>query len=402
MFTMLTRSLVSSFRWFCSVGFGLGILAVGSPSWAQDAQAQQSSRVGGGRSLLNPDISVILDAYAGYYGTRQGDFAATGIAVSGDDPAVEKEGFGIQEVELAVTAPIDPYLEGALFLTIPNLEGIEVEEGYLLTTALPLNLQMKAGLFRSQLGRNNGQHLHVQHFTRRPLMTPLLFGVDGLRAPGLQMSVLLPFPWFAGLYVEALAVGAPEGRPAFTTFGGGGRNTPQNLSYTATLEQFWALSDATTLFLGIDGATGRAAQCPADATMPCESPGRSFLYGGNLYLKWRPTTELGDRMSFQWTTEVFRRSVGGGTPDEGALYSEVILQFARRWYAGGRFDLTGLPEGPNVPRRYGLAGSLTFAPTEFSRFRLYAQELSGSGFPTATLAFLQAEFSMGAHGAHPF
>ena len=398
---MFTRSVSSSLR-YCAVGLGVGILAVSSSVWAQTPDAQQAAAAGGRRGLLNPDVSVILDAYAGYYGVKEGDFAATGVAVSGDDPAPDREGFGIQEVELAITAPIDPYLEGALFLTIPNLEGIEVEEGYLLTTALPLNLQVKAGLFRSQIGRNNGQHLHLQHFTRRPLMTPLLFGVDGLRAPGLQVSVLLPLPWFAGFYVEALGVGAPEDRPAFTTFGGGGRNTPRNLTYAATLEQFWTLSDATTVFLGLDAATGRAAECPADDTMPCGSPGRSFLYGGNLYLKWRPTTALGERMSFQWTTEVFRRSVRGGVADEGALYSEAILQLARRWYVGGRFDLTGLPEGPNVPRRYGYAGSLTFAPTEFSRFRLYAQELVGSGFPTATVAFLQAEFSMGAHGAHPF
>ncbi len=32
-----------------------------------------------------------------------------------------------------------------------------------------------------------------------------------------------------------------------------------------------------------------------------------------------------------------------------------------------------------MPRRYGDAGSLTFAPSEFSRLRLYAQELGGPG-----------------------
>jgi hypothetical protein len=61
-----------------------------------------------------------------------------------------------------------------------------------------------------------------------------------------------------------------------------------------------------------------------------------------------------------------------------------------------------LPSSAAVPRRYGVAASLTFAPSEFSRFRLYAQELMGPGVPRSTVAFLQAEFSMGAHGAHPF
>jgi hypothetical protein len=79
-----------------------------------------------------------------------------------------------------------------------------------------------------------------------------------------------------------------------------------------------------------------------------------------------------------------------------------VLQVARRWYVGARVDVTGLPAGGNIPRRYGYAGSLTFAPSEFSRLRLYAQELMGAGLPSTTVGFLQAEISMGAHGAHPF
>jgi hypothetical protein len=79
-----------------------------------------------------------------------------------------------------------------------------------------------------------------------------------------------------------------------------------------------------------------------------------------------------------------------------------VFQFARRWYVGARFDVTGLPSGAQLPRRYGYAGSLTFAPSEFSRFRLYAQELTGAGAPSTTVGFLQAEISMGAHGAHPY
>ena len=80
-----------------------------------------------------------------------------------------------------------------------------------MTTSLPANLQIKAGTFRSQVGRNNTQHLHEQNFTRRPLMTALLFGVDGFRGPGAQLSVLLPLPWFATLYGEAFSIGRARG-----------------------------------------------------------------------------------------------------------------------------------------------------------------------------------------------
>src|SRR5687768_13000151 len=164
-----------------------------------------------GTGLLNPNISVIVDATYGYYGVHHADFHDVAIPESGDDPSSHRDGFNLQEVEFAFTTAIDPYLEGAVFLTIPNLEGVEVEEAYFTTTALPGSLQLKGGSFRSQLGRNNNQHLHAQNCARRPLMTPLLFGADGFRGPGLQASWLIPkLPWFATLYAEAFSIGAPE------------------------------------------------------------------------------------------------------------------------------------------------------------------------------------------------
>jgi hypothetical protein len=361
-----------------------------------------------GSSLLNPAMSVILDGTFGYYGKSRADFAALRLPLAGDDPAGPspagsaappgREGFGVQEVELAASAAIDPYLEGALFLTVPNLEGLEVEEGYLVTTALPANLQLKAGTFRSQVGRNNTQHLHLQSFTRRPLMTALLFGADGMRGPGAQASVLLPLPWFATFYAEAFSLGAPDDPALVGTFGGGDRATPRNLTYAAVLEQYWDLGENTSLMLGLNFATGKLA----DAAMPTRAAPRTMLYGGDLYFKWKPANVAQTYASFQWTTEFFARTIADGGPTEGAGYTEPVVQLARRWYLGGRGDVTGLPSGANLPRRYGVAGSLTFAPSEFSRFRVFAQELTGAGVPSSTVGFLQAEFSMGAHGAHPF
>ncbi len=371
----------------------------GGGNWA----AQQGARAPGG-SLLNPALSFILDGSFGYYGAHTGDFAALGLPPAGDDPSVSRQGFGVQEIELAAQSAIDPYFEGAIFLTIPNLEGLEVEEAYLVTTSLPFNLQIKAGTFRSKFGRNNGQHLHVQFFTRRPLMTALLFGEDGLRGPGAQASVLLPLPWFATLYVESFSITPPDDLAGVATFGGGVRLTPNNLTYTAELEQFFELAESHSLLVGLNFATGRSVDCPtavACGPAPVEGP-RSFLYGADLYYKWKPANVAQSYASFQWTTEFYARTLADGGPTEGAGYSEAVVQIDRRFFLGGRFDLTGLPSGPDVPRRYGGAGSITFTPSEFSRLRLYVQELGGPGVAATTVGFLQVEYAMGAHGAHPF
>jgi hypothetical protein len=376
---------------------------VAPPVVPAESATQTNFRAPGG-SLMNPALSFILDGAFGYYGVHAGDFARLGLPIAGDDPSDAREGFTVQEIEVAAQAALDPYLEGAIFLTIPNLEGIEVEEGYLVTTSLPANLQIKAGTFRSQFGRNNTQHLHMQNFTRRPLMTALLFGADGLRGPGAQVSLLLPLPWFATFYGEAFSIGAADDTTRLATFGGGARLTPGNLTYTAVLEQFWELGEATSVLLGANFATGRVFDCMG--AVPCDvalaAGPRSYLYGGDLYVKWKPANQARSYWSVQWTTEFFARTITDGGPTEGAGYTEPVVQIARRFYLGGRFDITGMPSGANVPRRYGAAGSLTFAPSEFTRVRLYLQELIGSQVPTTTVGFLQAEYAMGAHGAHPF
>ena len=276
-----------------------------------------------GSSLLNPALSFILDTSFGYYGLHTGQFASLGLPPAGDDPSPVREGFDVQEIEVAASAALDPYFEGAIFLTIPNLDGLEVEEGYLVTTSLPANLQIKAGTFRSQMGRNNSQHLHVQNFTRRPLMTGLLFGSDGLRGPGLQASVLLPLPWFATLYAEAfsLRVDTPDDPTLVTTFGGGPRLTPAYLTYTAVLEQFWAPTESTSILLGANVATGRAFDCPAPcADLLLAAAPRSILYGGDLYVKWKPPNVAQTYGSVQWTTEYFARNIDGAGTQGAGVY----------------------------------------------------------------------------------
>lgn len=135
-----------------------------------------------GSGLMNPDISVIFDGVAGAANRPRASSA-------GDDPdftgpaGKRTGGFAVPEVEVGLQSTVDPYFAANVFLTIPNLQGIEVEEAYAVTTALPAGLQIKAGVFRSAAGRQNEQHLHMQDFTLRPLLNQAYLGVDGLRPP---------------------------------------------------------------------------------------------------------------------------------------------------------------------------------------------------------------------------
>ena len=75
-------------------------------------------------------------------------------------------------------------------------------------------------------------------------------------------------------------------------------------------------------------------------------------------------------------------------------------QLARRWFAGLRFDRSDRAETSLFDT--GQSAVLTFWPSEFSQVRgQYRRTDYGDG-PTANEFRFQFQFSIGAHGAHPF
>src|SRR6266404_5429287 len=324
-----------------------------------------------GAQSLNPDFSVILDGDFGYQRRAP-------QLLSGDDPNLFAEparhalGFTAQEVELAFSAIVDPYFKGEVYLTIPNLEGIEVEEAFATTTSLPWNLQVKAGSFRSAFGRQNGQHLHMQDFTRRPLVNAAFLGADGMRGPGVQVSWLAPLPFFP-------------------------------------VSETWSLTS------GLSFASGKSSGLLLADGTPVGANRDSQLYGADVYLKWKPVNVAQGYQSLAFQAEaIFRHMSGGdGIQDEwdGGAYAQIVAQFARRWFLGIRGDVIGIPSSSVLPRTQRIGGSLTFQGSEFSRVRLYVEaehaDNTSALLPMlnpqwAPAAFLQLEYSIGAHGAHPY
>src|SRR6267143_1702961 len=187
-----------------------------------------------GAQSLNPDLCVILDGVFGYE-RRAPQF------LSGDDPDLGAQG-----------------TSHALGFMVQ-----EVEEAFATTTSLPWSLQLKAGSFRSAFGRQNGQHLHLQDFTRRPLINAAFLGADGMRGPGAQVSWLAPLPFFLTLAAEAFSLRndpADESKvqplpvPSF----GADASTRPTLAVEA--KAFFPLSEAWSLTSGLSFASGRSEE----------------------------------------------------------------------------------------------------------------------------------------------
>ena len=344
---------------------------------------------------LNPDMSVSVDTTVGYSQRAP-------LRLAGDDPDLGGDltkaaaGFTVQEAEFGFQGVVDPYFRADVFLTIPNLSALEVEEAKVTTTSLPGDLQVMAGIFRSALGRQNGQHLHVQSFTRRPLLNASYLGTDGLRAPGAQVSWLAPVPFFLQLNVEAFSVAKPDDLSQPTTFGGGART---DLTYAAELKSFASVSDSVSIYGGINFATGLSAGL---VDHPELTDARSFLYGADLYVKFKPANEAGGFFNLAWTTEYFARKLGHYF--DAGLYSQLVAQVARRWSIGVREDVLGLPASEIQPLTSKTSLSVTFTATEFARIRAHFERefTHGASVPDSMGAYLLLEISIGAHGAHAF
>jgi hypothetical protein len=352
-----------------------------------------------GSGLMNPDISVIFDGVAGAANRPR-------TSSAGDDPefggpaAKRTGGFAVPEVEVGLQSTVDPYFAANVFLTIPNLQGIEVEEAYAVTTALPAGLQVKAGVFRSAAGRQNEQHLHMQDFTLRPLLNQAYLGTDGLRPPGAQVSWLLPLPVFLRLTGEALSV-SPGASP---TFGGGLRSSPTFLGNAKT---FASLGESWSLFLGGTVAIGHAPPAGFAEGSALDSNGpRTWLAGGDLYLKFMPPNHVANYYALSLQSEYFWRhtEAEGATPAQSnaGFYAQVVAQLARRWHLGARFDQLGIPASAMQPKGDRISGMVMFTPSEFSRLRLQGQREKVDSGGAIYEALLLLEFSIGAHGAHPF
>ena len=390
---------------------------VPAPAVAASAESAPQTLFRGAQSL-NPDMSAILDADFGWQRRAP-------QLLNGDDPDLHAEGtrhavgFTAQEVELAFSAIVDPYFKGEIYLTIPNLSGIEVEEAFATTTSLPWNLQIKGGSFRSAFGRQNGQHLHVQDFTRRPLINAAFLGADGMRGPGVQVSWLAPLPFFLTLNGEAFSLAAdpadetqalPQPVPTF----GADRSTRPTLA--AEAKAFFPLGEEWSLYGGLNFASGKSPGLSLGDAGSAGFGREAQLYGADLYLKWKPVNVAQGYESLALQAEAILRhfASGDGLDGEwdGGGYAQVVAQFARRWFLGIRGDLVGVPSSSVLARTERVGLSLTFQGSEFSRLRAYfeaehAATPSSAFLPQAQpqwapAAYLQLEYSIGAHGAHPY
>lgn len=370
---------------------GAGASAPPVPSVPQPA-ASLAPMVSVARTFqdMNPNISVIMDVAAAAFSSEPDQ-------LGGHDP--KANGFNLQQLELAMGAPVDPFLRFDSNLVYSQF-GVEIEEAYATSLMAPFDLQARVGQFLTRFGRLNASHPHSWEFVDQPLANGKFFGGEGNRGLGGELSWLAPLPWYVEL-VGSLT-DARGGATARSFWGNDilSVRSPLDTQATASLRQFFPLGPDWSLAWGLNGATGPHGTGRFN---------RADLLGTDVYLKWRPLTGSTFYV-LNWTTEAMtrRRQVPGGLLVDHGGYTSLFWRFAQQWGTALRYELvSGLPGDPLDPDWVGdrgrLSANLTFWPTEFSRFRWQVSMDRASWRPEPVYAtFLTVETVTGAHGAHKF
>jgi hypothetical protein len=354
------------------------------------AGAGDNIRLGGAGAsaakALNPDISVI------------GDF----IGAAGHNPLNSTPAFQLHESEIGLQAIVDPYARADFFISFGE-EGVGVEEGFITFTALPAGIVAKAGKMRAAFGKVNTLHNHVLPWVDRPLVTQnLVGGEDGIDDAGLSFEHILPAPnkWFLDFTGQTFRGDSSD------IYTASNKNDP---SVVGHLRGYRDLTDNSNLDLGFSYSRGHNLFGSQYITN---------LYGIDATYHWKPLQRsiyhsFIARSEFIWrqqdqpslavcsqgvtcpinTASGFQRAFG--------FYASGDYQFARRWFVGARADRSDRAFNASLHDEGGSL-VLTYWPSEFAqirgqyRFTRYADKFD------ANEAFIQLQFALGAHGAHPF
>jgi len=325
--------------------------------------------------VFNPDIAVIGDV----------------LGAAGHNEVNPSPAFEMHEAEASFQAVVDPYARADFFVSFGE-QGVELEEGFVTFPALPGGLLVKVGKIRASFGKVNTLHNHVLPWTDRPLVTAnLVNGEDGVDDAGISVARLIPNPW---IFLEATGqVFRGDSGDLFTS------SKPGDLSYVGHLRGYHDLTENTNIDLGASYARGHNASGVVDGS----DLGRFItqLGGFDATLRWRPL-QRSIYHSFIGRSEVVwsRREQPSGEQRSTGFYVSGDYQFARRWFGGARYDRSDRADSPTLDSGQSLM--LTYWPSEFSQIRGQYRRTRYAETDTANEFLFQFQFSIGAHGAHPF
>lgn len=319
-----------------------------------------------------PDISVIGDFQASYRKNVKRNFDA-----------------GINETEISFQSVVDPYARADFFITIgkdpeTGRFGLDLEEGYLTTLSLPAHLQLKAGKFKSALGRINPVHPHALPFISIPNAYQNYFG-EGINDEGISLSWLVPNPLFYQELVVQVTDG-PVDNPSFS------RSPGNRYLGIVHLKNSFDLSPNTTLELGLSGITGAN-----------NFDLRTNIGSADLTFKWKPV-QYNTYKSFTWQSEAWLSSADtlkSKTVNTFGMYSFINYQLSKRLFFTGMYSYSNKPYSASIVEN-SYTATIGWYATEFQKIEIEGMRITGNSGYSRDQIMLRWIFVIGTHGAHQY
>jgi hypothetical protein len=380
-----------------------------SPAAVPAPSSQKASGLFGGSMFTNPNLSVVFDTFGYSSNLTNDELLNRGIPGYTTQGLDQTQGFNVGAVELFLFSPVDPYFN--FYANLPVSEdGIELEEAYVVTTALPAGWQIKGGKFKSNFSRLDAQHPHAWDFWDIALPYRAFLGNEALGGEkGVQLTYLPALPIYTIFGAEVLQGENP------LLFGPGAEESPH--AFTLFVKSSVDTGDYSTLYIGPFVLFGKTDSF--DILPDTEVRGDSDLYGLEAVWKWKPASREALTIQSEYlfltqsgtATDLTTAAVDSLRRKQDGFYIQAIYR-KNRWGVGARYDALNVFsdtfEQAGVQKDYGKpwreTASFEYNPSEFARIRL---QLSHDKSDTATgrtndEAILQFNFTVGAHPAHSF
>ena len=333
---------------------------------------------------LNPNISFGMDFFGGASTSNTGSINET------SDISYGNNGFFLREAELGLIAPLDPFTRGKGYITATP-EGVFVDEVYMELLNLPLSMNLKVGMFKSEFGFLNRYHDHALPQFDRPRVLVNMFGTAGLGGSGISSNFMLP-PVIANATSLDVSVIYGSNSQSFRS------DAAPGFMFTGQFNNYYDLSASSYIEIRLSGAAGKTDYPEPDFN--------SYVGSAGLRYKWAPVGREKYR-TVEWKTEflyAYREYTGGNHQSKG-FYSSIQGKLNARFLLGGRIGYSEIPYDPSQSE-WDYTISLDFWQSDFvfTRFQyqynnrnIYNRKDIAGPFPSEHSFIIQVSWAMGPH-----
>ncbi len=342
-------------------------------------------------SAFNPSISVIGDVL-GQYGIN--------VPAKPEKPGAHEHGFSngvnVRELEFEFRGAIDPWADALAVIAIEQHEvnhfHVGIEEAYARLKkwpgidVAPFGIEVRAGKFRTALGRMNRIHLHNIPQITYPLAMRVFLGDEGYASQGLSFNGSWAFSQKSALSWSLEGIAGSK----LPMQDKGAKEMPSGIAHA-----WWHQELAPTHFLDIGASSliGRNGK---------EDSGVFWLGAGDIHYSYLPTG-YGQNPFFLTGSEMYivNKNVDGRWPLGNFTWLQMKMLGSS--FVGLRYDIAPKEEKLNK-FQHALGAYVGLYTTEFMRFRLGYEHVMPDvhSFAGDHRMMLSMNFILGSHPVEPY